>query len=165
MRLRLHHYPFVCFADISPIRGILIRPYELRIAIGFVQNPTVHGAPSRRPLRVAFTVMGLCEIEACRGGRENPSLRVQCVVSRIVGTALAAVRFRAQNPSVTATPCHLPLQVAKERTQPHKNTVGCVAVFISASGYTANRARYRYVRRIARPKTLQSRRKRFLRYA
>ena len=28
--------------------------------------------------------------------------------TNIVGTALAAVRFRAQNPSVTATPCHLP---------------------------------------------------------
>ena len=36
MKLRLRHYPFVCFADISPIRGIFIRPYGLHTTVGFV---------------------------------------------------------------------------------------------------------------------------------
>ena len=44
MRLRLRHYPFVCFADISPIRGIFIRPYGgWTSPLGLCESPTVLG--------------------------------------------------------------------------------------------------------------------------
>ena len=38
-------HPFVCFADISPARGIT-RPYGWCVAVGFGQNPNVPGAPT-----------------------------------------------------------------------------------------------------------------------
>ena len=109
-----NRHPFVCFADISPIRGIT-RPYGLWFAVGFARNPPLLGSPSRRPLRFAGRPKHVCNFARIfcrtrRGCRRHMRIfrgRRNAVLRKISQSTPLQNFFRVRAPCIFRRPTRI----------------------------------------------------------
>ena len=76
------------------ILGEASRPYGFCFTVEFVQNPTVLGRFVNRPYEICASTFNCANFYTCSGGHGDPPYGLRVILPRIVGTALAAVRFR-----------------------------------------------------------------------